>query len=176
MPVTAFISAISRRARLRGLNIWQKESDIGIVRILKYLAALWTAVAVYSIFSLFFGAMGLSAQEQLLAERERLWTNQKNLALINNELENTTNSLLYDQDAIAVHARRLGYGHDDERFIRIVGLGGIKNPNTAAGQAFFAATPDYIPDIIIKIIAICAGLTVFALLFIIDLLRSHDLD
>lgn len=140
------------------------------MRIFKYLAAIWTAVAVYSFFSLFFGAMGLSAHKQLFAERERLWTNMKDLSLLNGELENTKNSLLYDEDALAVHARQLGYGRKNEKFIRIVGLGGLKNRHTAAGQVFFAGAPEYIPDSIIKIIALCSGLVVFAFLLLIDAL------
>ena len=142
------------------------------MRVFKYLAGIWTAVAVYSLFSLFAGSMGLAAHNQLLAERERLWANMKELSRTNEELENEKNSLLYDHDVLAVHARQLGYGREEEQFIRIVGLGGERNTPATAGKVFFAGPPDSIPDNVIKIIALCAGLSVFALFFIMDLLRS----
>jgi cell division protein FtsB len=139
----------------------------------KYLIALWTAVAVYGVSSVLTGAMGLSAYEQLLADRDRQWVNMKNLQLINEELEDTKNSLLYDQDTIAVYARELGYGKRDERFIRIVGLGGIQNPHTSPGQILRAGTPDSVSDRTLKIIALCTGAAVFALLLIFDMLRDR---
>jgi cell division protein FtsB len=142
------------------------------VRALKYLIALWTAVAVYGVFSLLAGAVGLSAYQQLLADREKQWINMENLRLINEGLEDTKNSLLYDRDTLAVYARDLGYGKKDERFIRIVGLGGTKNPHASAGQIIRAGTPDFIPDRTVKIAALCAGLAVFALLLIFDII--HD--
>lgn len=146
------------------------------MRALKYLIAFWTAVTVYSLFSMMNGAMGLSAYEQLLADREEQWANMKSLRIVNEELENTKNSLLYDRDTISVYARQLGYGQNDERFIRIVGLGGAKNPHTAAGQVLFAGEPDYVSDKIIKIIALCTGLAVFALLFVFELINDGKFD
>jgi cell division protein FtsB len=142
------------------------------MRAFKYLIALWTAFAVYSVFSLLNGAAGIPAYEKLSAEREKQWENMKNLGLINEELENTKNNLLYDRDTIAVYARQLGYGREDERFIRIVGLGGVKNPHTTAGQVLVAEPPEFIPDRIIKIGALCAGLAVFALFFVFEIIRS----
>ncbi|MDR1278736.1 MAG: septum formation initiator family protein, partial [Treponema sp.] len=132
------------------------------MRPFNYLIALWSAIAVYGISSLLTGAAGLSAYRQLQMDRDRQWANMKDLQRINEELENTKNSLLYDQDTIAVYARSLGYGKNDERFIRIVGLGGLKNPRTAAGQILQAGKPDYISDRTLKIAACCAGLAVFA--------------
>jgi cell division protein FtsB len=139
----------------------------------KYLIALWTAVAVYGVSSVLTGAIGLSAYQQLLADRDRQWANMKSLQLINEELEDAKNSLLYDQDAIAVRARELGYGKKDERFIRIVGLGG-KNPRTSAGQILRAGKPDFVSDRTLKIIALCAGAAVFALFLIFDMLRDRQ--
>jgi cell division protein FtsB len=145
-----------------------------MMRAFKYLIALWTAIAVYGVFSLLAGAVGLSAYQQLLADREKQWINMETLRLINGELENTKNSLLYDRDTIAVYARDLGYGKKDERFIRIVGLGGMKNPHASAGQIKRAGEPDFIPDRTLKIAALCAGLAVFALLLIFDIIHVRQ--
>jgi cell division protein FtsB len=144
------------------------------MRAFKYLIALWAAVAVYGVSSLLTGAIGLSAYRQLLADREKQWANMKNLRLINEELENIKNSLLYDTDTIAVYARDLGYGKKNERFIRIVGLGGMKNPNASAGQVIEAGTPEFIPDKTLKIAALCAGLVVFVLLVMFDIFRFRE--
>ncbi|GHV94047.1 hypothetical protein AGMMS50293_03670 [Spirochaetia bacterium] len=142
------------------------------MRVFKYLMGLWTAIAVYSFFTLLCGPRGLSAYNQLLAERDRQWDNMKTLGALNEDLESTKNSLLYDQDTLSVYARQLGYAHENERFIRIVGLGGVKNPHSAAGQVYFASNPDFISDKLIKITALCAGLVVFAVFFIVEIVRK----
>jgi cell division protein FtsB len=142
-----------------------------LMRVGKYLLGLWITAAVYTLFSVLNGPRGLSAYDQLLAERERQWDNLRNLGAVNEDLEKTKNSLLYDKDTLAVYSRQLGYGQENERFIRIVGLGGIKNPHTMAGQVYFAAPPDYISDKVIKITALCAGLAVCILFLIMDLLH-----
>jgi cell division protein FtsB len=144
------------------------------MRAFKYLIALWAAVAVYGVSSSLIGAIGLSAYRQLSADREKQWANMKNLRIINEELENTKNSLLYDTDTIAVHARDLGYGKKNERFIRIVGLGGVKNPHASAGQILRAGKPDVVPDKTLKIAALCGGLLVFVIFLIFDILRFRD--
>jgi cell division protein FtsB len=152
----------------------RKESVNWVMRAFNYLIALWTAVAVYGLLSLWAGAIGLSAYQQLQADRDKQWANMKALRLINEDLENTKNSLLYDRDAITVHARELGYGKKNERFIRIVGLGGRENPHTSAGQILRAGKPDFIPDRTLKITALCAGLVVFVLLLIAGIARDRQ--
>jgi cell division protein FtsB len=142
------------------------------MRVFKYLAGFWTAVAVYSVFSLLSGPAGFSAYGQLEAERERQLDNMKTLSAINEDLENTRKSLLYDQDTIAVYARHLGYGRENERFVRIVGLGETRNPYNASGQVYFAGTPDFISDRAIKTVAFFAGIVAFAIFFALELLRS----
>jgi len=93
------------------------------MRAVKYLFALWTGILIYALFSVLFGAGGLSAYRQLQAELVRQEANIESLIMINSELENTVNSLLYDRDTLAVFAREQGYASRQERFIRIVGLG-----------------------------------------------------
>jgi cell division protein FtsB len=151
-----------------------KNPLIGIMRAFNYLIALWAAVAVYGVLSLLTGAIGLSAYRQLQADREKQWANMKALRFINENLESTKNSLLYDQDALTVHARELGYGKKNERFIRIVGLRGEETPHAGAGQILRAGEPDFIPDRTLKIAALCTGLAVFALLLIADITRSRQ--
>jgi cell division protein FtsB len=144
------------------------------MRACKYLLAVWTAVAVYGVSSLLSGAMGFSAYQQLLEGRDAQWANMKRLALVNEELENTKNSLLYDKDTISVYARELGFAERDERFIRIVGLGGMKTPQTASGQIILAEKPRFIPDRTLKIISLTAGAAVFILFLVWDLLRAKN--
>ena len=142
------------------------------MRVSKYLFGIWTAVAVYTLFSITNGPRGLSAYNQLLSERDHQWANMKELGFVNDELEKVKNSLLHDPDTLLIHARQLGYGSEDERFVRIVGLGSSQNTLVAAGKVYFAKNPDYIPDKKIKITALCAGLAVFALLFILELIET----
>jgi cell division protein FtsB len=142
------------------------------MRISKYLIGIWTAVAVYTLFSFFSGPKGLSAYNQLLFERDQQWANIKELGIINEELEKERNNLLYDQDTLLVHAHQLGYGYEDERFIRIVGLGNTKNTPAVTGNVYIVKNPDYLSDKIIKIVSLCVGFLVFAFLFMLEIIDS----
>lgn len=140
------------------------------MRVFKYLFALWTAVAVYTLFSFLGGPGGLSAYNYLLSEKERQLANIKELGIINDELEKTKNNLLYDQDTLLIYARQMGYGYEDERFVRIVGLGNETNTPAVTGKVYVAQNPDFISDKSIKIAALCAGLLVFTFVFMLELI------
>jgi cell division protein FtsB len=142
------------------------------MRIFKYLIGIWTAIAVYTIFSLLSGPKGISAYNQLFAEYEQQLANIDELGYINEELEKTKNNLLYDSDTLLVYARQMGYAQEYERFIRIVGLGSIKNPPAMTGKVYVIKEPDFLSDKTIKIVSLCAGLLVFAFLFSLELIES----
>jgi cell division protein FtsB len=144
------------------------------MRIFKYLIGIWTAVIVYTLFSFLAGPSGLSSYNYLLNERERQHENIDNLGNINEELERTKFNLQYDQDTMLVHARLMGFGQADERFIRIVGLGIPKTAQITAGNIYTTSYPDYISDKNIKIAALCAGLLVFAFLFMLEIIESKS--
>jgi cell division protein FtsB len=135
----------------------------------KYLIGIWTAVAVYCLFSFLSGPRGIHAYNQLLFEREQQRANMRELSILNEELEKTEKNLIYDYETILVHARQMGYGLEDERFVRIVGLSGIKNTIVTAGKVYFAESPTFLSDKIIKITALCAGFLAFIFVFILEL-------
>lgn len=137
----------------------------------KYLFPLWAGVLVYASLSCFFGVMGISAQRQLEKEREKQEMNIEDLKRINDDLESTMNSLLYDKDTLAVYARELGYASADERFIRIVGLGVDRKSLSSAGKVVVAAAPQYTPDRSFRIIALCAGISLFICIAVSDFLK-----
>ncbi|MDR3341273.1 MAG: septum formation initiator family protein [Treponema sp.] len=138
---------------------------------IKYLIPFWIAVVVYTLFSIFTGARGVSAYNQLKIERDKQVENMEALQLINKELENTKNALLYDEDALAVYARELGYGSANERFIRIAGLDGTRKQRTEAGQILIASKPNYISDESIKIFSFCLGFGLFICMLVFDRLQ-----
>ncbi|MDR0300909.1 MAG: septum formation initiator family protein [Treponema sp.] len=142
------------------------------MRFSKYLIGVWAAIAVYTLFSFFTGPKGMSAYNQLLFEREQQWANIKELGIINEELEKERNNLLYDHDTLLVYARQLGYGYEDERFIRIVGLGNTKHTPAVSGNMYIVKNPDYLSDKIIKIVSLCVGLLIFAFLFMLEVIDS----
>ena len=144
--------------------------------IFKYLLGIWTVIAVYTLFSFLGGPKGLSAYNYLVSEWEYQKTNLSELEIINSELEKTKNNLLYDYDTLLVHARQMGYGYENERFVRIVGLGFIRNIPAMVGRVYTAQNPDFISDKSIKIAALCAGLLVFAFLFILELIKTKVRD
>jgi cell division protein FtsB len=143
------------------------------MRIFKYLFGIWTAVAVYAFSSFLGGPNGLSAYNHLKSEQEQQWANITELGNINEELEKTKNNLLYANDTLLIHARRMGYGYEDERFIRIVGLGNIDTTPSETGKVYIAQPLDTISDKNIKIAAVCTGLFVFAFLFMFEFLESR---
>jgi len=144
------------------------------MRVNKYLAGIWTAVAIYTIFSFLGGPKGLSAYNYLLSEKEYQLENIKDLSILNEDLERTRNNLLFDQDTLLVHSRQMGFGHVDERFIRIVGLGNINTFPVMPGNVYMAQKPDFIPDRNIKITAFCAGLLVFAFLLTLEIIDKKS--
>jgi cell division protein FtsB len=141
------------------------------MRIFKYLFGIWTAAAVYAFFSFFSGPRGLPAYNHLLSEREQQWNNIRELGNINEELEKTKNNLLYDYDTLLVHARQLGYGEEDERYIRIVGLGSVKNTPAMTGKVYFTHETGFLSERTIKFTAFFAGLAVFSFLFVLELIE-----
>jgi len=143
------------------------------MRIMKYLTGIWAAIAVYTLFSFFGGPKGLIAFDYLLNEREIQLDNINDLGIINEELDRSKNNLLYDYDTMMVLARQLGYGREDERFIRIVGLGNTLPVPVITGKVYSAQNPNFIPDLNIKITALCAGLLVFAFLLMLEIIEKR---
>jgi cell division protein FtsB len=141
------------------------------MRASKYVLTLWTAIAVYTLVSLCTGSMGFSAYRELLAEREKQKQNIEKLGLINEELENTKNALLYDRDTIAIYARELGFGEKDEKFVRIVGFTGNRKPHTSPGEVVIAAKPVFMQDRTVQLISIFAGFAVFIAFLVSDILE-----
>ena len=137
----------------------------------KYLFPVWVGVLIYASLSFLFGAKGVSAHFQLEKEQKKQEANIESLRLTNQELEGTMNSLLYDKDTLAVHAREQGYASEQEQFIRIVGLGVTQKNNTSAGQVIIAADPQYTPERIHMIISFCAGASILICMLVFDVLR-----
>ena len=142
-----------------------------MMKLAKYLFSVWAGVLLYA--SLFFvsGPRGVNAYRQLENEQKRQEANIESLKQVNHELENTVNSLLYDKDTLTVYAREQGYAAENERFIRIVGLGLSKKSKISTGKVVFAEEPQYVPDKTLIIVAFCAGVSVFICMAVFDLLR-----
>jgi cell division protein FtsB len=140
---------------------------------LKYLLAPWTAVAVYALSSLYAGSSGILPYRELLKERELILDNLEELELVNRKLEGSADALLYDSETIKLKARELGYGEENEGFIRIVGLPTVRKQNIQPGIVKTAGKPTGIPDLKLRIAALLAGLAVFCLLLIPDILKKY---
>ena len=143
------------------------------MKVFKYLVGVWTAIAVYTFFSFLSGPSGVSAYNYMESEQERQWANIAKLGNINEELEKTKKNNLYDNDTLLVQARRMGYGYEDERFVRIVGLGNRNAPPSETGKVYIAHMPDTISEKTIKIAAICAGFLIFAFLFMMEFIEAR---
>ena len=141
------------------------------MRVVKYIFALWAGVLLYIMLSVAFGATGLSAYRQLYNEGQKQEANILELKKINGELESTMNSLLYDRDTLTVYAREQGYASAQERFIRIVGLGGIQKANMNTGDIIVALEPQYVSDKTLRMIAFFTALTIFFCMAAFDFMK-----
>ena len=147
-----------------------------MMRLLRYISVPWTMFMVYSFFTAVLGQNGLYARKHLEADRLQLQENLKALEFSYNDFFNVKNSLLYDQDALSVYARQLGYGRENEKFIRIMGLGVAINADRPAGQVLYATDPAFISDKTIKIISAFFGMLVLLYFLIGDFLSFRDMN
>ena len=144
------------------------------MKVFKYLIGIWAAIAVYTLFSFLAGPKGLSAYNFLLTEKENQLENLKDLGIKYDELTRTKNNLIYDHDTLLVHASQMGYGYEDERYIRIVGLSSIKPIPSEVGKVYSVTKPDFIADRYIKIAALIIGLLLFGFLFTIEVINKRS--
>jgi len=141
------------------------------MNVAKYLFSVWAGVLVYALLFAVSGPRGVSAYRQLENEQKRQELNIESLKQTNHELENTVNSLLYDKDTLAVYAREQGYAAENERFVRIVGLGVNQKSRISTGKVIFAEAPQHSPERTLIVIAFCAGVSVFICMVLFDILR-----
>ncbi|MDR1352256.1 MAG: septum formation initiator family protein [Treponema sp.] len=141
------------------------------MRLLKYLFPLWAAILVYSLLSFLYGPAGFSAYEGLKAERDKQMANLESLKNITRELEGDRDALLYDRDSIAVQARELGYGTDDERFVRIVGLSKNMRRQYWAGDAMEARPPEAMDEKTIRTVSLITGAVILGFILFVQVLR-----
>jgi len=141
------------------------------MNVVKYLFSVWAGVLLYALLFVVSGPRGVNAYRQLENERKRQELNIESLKQLNHELGNTVNSLLYDEDTLTVYAREQGYAAENERFIRIVGLGVNQKSKTSTGRVIIAEEPQYTPDRTLIIIAFCTGASVFICMVVFDILK-----
>ena len=141
------------------------------MKAVKYLFALWAGVLLYALLTFTFGSRGIYAYEQLQSEQSKQEANIETLRLMNQDLENVMNSLLYDRDTLAVYAREQGFATAQEKFIRIVGLNTSQKIKNSAGEVVFAAKPQHINDQTLRIIAFCIGISIFICFAFFDVFK-----
>ena len=101
--------------------------------------------------------------KELKLERDRLSMNMEKLRGINSELKDTLDALRSDTETIAVQAREIGYASEGENFLRIEGLAPGTRRSAPVGDLLSARTPSFIPDLILRIVAILTGISVFVI-------------
>jgi hypothetical protein len=109
-------------------------------------------------------------------ERTRLYENQKSLENIHSYYQSKRKNLLEDGDMLSVYTRQLGYGREDEEFIRIMGLNPAVNVEMPAGIALFATSYTNISDKNIKIISIVFGFILFIFYLIMNLYPTREMN
>jgi cell division protein FtsB len=138
----------------------------------KYLLVPWFAVCVYALSSMISGAAGLKSYHKLLGERERIYENLEELERVNQELEGTMDALRFDPETVRVHARELGYGEDEEHFVRIVGLPAVRYQELKPGSVEKAVHPEAVSDTPLRMLAAALGLVLLFVFLAKDMLNS----
>jgi cell division protein FtsB len=141
------------------------------MRFLKYFIALWSAALFYLFASFFVGGVGISAYKQLEGEHAAQLQNLAALQAINTNLAGEKDALENDPDTIAVHARELGYGVGEERFIRIVGRMETPKPQIDPGAVYIAKTPDSVTNKTLLIISIVIFVFMMMSIIVLDILQ-----
>jgi len=138
---------------------------------MRYLFVPWTIVAVYSILSFAAGQNGVLARLHVESEYQRLEENRQSLAAAQRNSLRAKETLLTDDDALSVHARRLGFGSRDESFVRVVGVGVTASSGIAApsGQVLHAIDPDFLENHAVLTISMILGALVLLFFLINDL-------
>jgi cell division protein FtsB len=131
---------------------------------------LWIFVVAYAVMNFFASSRGFFAYNDLLEEQARQEANLKELARINEELENTQNALLYDPDTIRVYARDLGFGEEGEQFVRIVGLGQNRKAPLFPGEVVVAEERRPMDSRTIGLISLFAALAALIAFVVQDML------
>ncbi|MDR2073479.1 MAG: septum formation initiator family protein [Spirochaetaceae bacterium] len=139
----------------------------------KYLFVPWLILAVYTVLSLYNGVSGVVPYRELLWERRKILENLDKLQMTNKQLEGIMDALLYDSETIRIKARELGYGERDERFIRIVGLPGVRRSELRPGTIRTAAQPRHGSVKAYRLFACCTGLILLALFVSWDVLQQR---
>ncbi|MDR2742635.1 MAG: septum formation initiator family protein [Treponema sp.] len=143
------------------------------MKAIKYLIPIWISIVVYSFLSLFSGAAGFSAYNQLLRERDKQKRNMEVLQELNRKLKGDADALIYDSDIIAAYARELGYGKSGEHFVRIVGLPGWRKQNNDPGRIVNAVKPEFLAEPDIRFISLTCGLSILGCMLAFDLLSTR---
>ena len=141
------------------------------MKVIRYLIPLWVGVFIYTIFTISFGAKGISAFNQLEAERDREIANIEVLKNINRELLNARDSLSRNRESFTVYARELGFAAPGEYFIRIVGLGNPQKTVSSPGQVISPISPEHASDTVLQFLSFFGAFTVFISMGAYDLLR-----
>ncbi|MDR3302532.1 MAG: septum formation initiator family protein [Spirochaetaceae bacterium] len=140
------------------------------MHFLKYFAALWIAMLFYVFSSFTAGSAGMSAYQQLEIEREKQLENLAALHATYEELLVEKQAWESDRDTIAVHARELGYGAGDERFIRIVGRMEAPKEMPGAGGIYITGEPQFLSNKTLLIVSIIIFVLMLLSIIIVDIL------
>ncbi|MDR3324495.1 MAG: septum formation initiator family protein [Spirochaetaceae bacterium] len=138
---------------------------------LKYCAALWIAILFYVFSSFFVGSVGTLAYSQLERERQKQVDNIGRLNALYETLLVEKQAWESDRDTIAVHARELGYGAGDERFIRIVGRTDAPKDALDAGEVYLAGEPRAASNKTLLILSVIMFVLMELCIIVVDVLR-----
>ncbi len=134
----------------------------------KYLPSLLVGTLVYVLLSFFWGQNGVWAQRQLEAQKKVISIRTQQIQNINDELNLEKTAIRDDEDVIAAYARKLDYVFDNEKLIKIKGLGVAEPLMYETGKVLKSTPVAYVGEWFCKGAGLLVGLLFAFVILLFD--------
>ncbi len=130
---------------------------------IKFMISVCIGTFIYILLSITAGRNGFYAYNQLYEQKLRLTSNVASLQKVNDQLSAEYDALKTDRAIIESYARNLGFSYENEKIIKISGIGILEHNVYDTGTVINVEEISFLPESICKI----AGLTGFCISMII---------
>lgn len=134
----------------------------------KYLPSLLCGTLIYVLLSFFWGQNGLWAQRQLEAQKKVISAHTQEIQILNDELHLEKNAIRDDKDVIAAYARKLDYVFEDEKLVKIKGLGVSEPLMYDTGKVLKYTPVAYVSEWFCKGAGLAVGILLAFVIFLFD--------
>ncbi len=139
-----------------------------IMTRIKFMISVCIGTFIYILLSITAGRNGFYAYNQLYEQKLRLTSNVASLQKVNDILSAEYEALKTDRAIIESYARNLGFAYENEKIIKITGIGMPEHNVYDTGTVLNVEEILYLPEYICKI----AGIIGFCISMVIMMIVS----